>query len=503
MSFICKDRLDMTSFTSNCCQFFKKDLNMKITSAIRIILLGLTLVSSSCFAAKVEALGRSFIIYCAPDLPDSAKVTLKTQVQYFIAGGSGASNQPKWGMRPGDTLRICDGSKRVQIGETIHIPETARTPVLQLQCATGTIKAFLEFLKTSSGDGKSAGLNLPLIFSDELQEKNARILLVGSPTYHDDVVAHDMRDGWLGDGYFNQPRAITIFSVSGKKENLKNATVRFCTLDVPWGTSNKLAHQEMVKRFWAIFINECGGNLVSFHPDLREELVALASSEAKPLLIDPPRDAGEKSMKMHQSLIQMQPPAKSITPTDTAIAPPVAPPQIIQEVGTSAIEITAVPDWITIDPKIFIKSHPLPAHLPAKDNVRIGLTWSTSGTSGADLDLHVRPAQGDEELSFRNTKTPQGKHYKDFSNPQANNGFELVDIDVPVDPKDVSIWINAFKGQSRNGFDGEVRVLYGGSLGVYPIHIPANKGNEGANAAQREKSPDWVQVKVRIPSVTH
>jgi hypothetical protein len=471
-----------------------------VSTFIRLAILVSAVGNISCFGAKVEAPGRSFVIYCAPDLPENSKVTLKTQIQYFIAGGSGANNQPKWGMRPGDSLRICDGAKRVQIGETIHIPAEARTPVLQLKCATPTIKAFLEFLKIPGGDGKSAGLNLPLIFSDELQEKNAKILLIGSPIYHDDVAAHDMREGWLGDGYFNQPRAVTVFSVSGKKENLKNATVRFCTLDVPWGTSNKLAHQEMVKRFWAVFINECGGNLVSFHPDLREELEALAASEAKPLLIDPPRDTDEKSMKIHQSLIQMQPPVTTITPSDTTAAPPIAPPQIIQEVGTSVMEIQVVPDWITIDPQLFSKNNPIPSHLPAKDNVRIGLTWSTAGASAADLDLHVRPAQGDEELSFRNTKTPQGKHYKDFSNPKANNGFELVDIDVPVDPRRLSVWVNAFKGQSRDGFDGEVRVLYGGSLGVYPIHIPANKGNEGADAAQREKSSEWVQVKVKIPS---
>ena len=468
---------------------------MSAISTFRILLLGLTLANSSCFGAKLEAPGRSFIIYCAPDLPESSKAILKTQIQYFIAGGSGASNQPKWGMRPGDSLRICDGSKRVQIGETLRIPEAARTPVLQLQCATGTIKAFLEFLKTSPSDGKAAGLNLPLIFSDEFQEKEAKILLIGSPTYHDDVAAHDMRDGWLGDGYFNQSRTVTVFSVSGKKDNLRNATVRFCTLEVPWGTSNKLAHQEMVKRFWAIFIHECGGNLISFHPDVREELAALASSEARPLLIDPPRDASEQSMKMHQSLIQLQPPVALSPPLEN----PTAPPQIIQEIGTSTKEIKAVPDWITIDPKLYNKNNPPPTHLPAKDNIRIGLTWSTSESTAADLDLHVRPSQGDEELSFRNTKTPQGKHYKDFSNPQANNGFELVDIDIPVDPKQVSIWINAFKGTARNGFDGEVRVLYGGTLGVYPVHIPVNKGNDGADAAQREKSSYW--VKVQIPAV--
>jgi hypothetical protein len=141
---------------------------LTISILIRFILLGNILASFSCFGEKVKESGRSFIVYCAPDLPASSKVTLKTQIQYFIAGGSGASNKPKWGMRPGDRLRICDGAKRVQIGETLHFPADARAPVLQTKVATGT-KAFLVVLKASGGHGKSAVLNLPLILTGEVK----------------------------------------------------------------------------------------------------------------------------------------------------------------------------------------------------------------------------------------------------------------------------------------------------------------------------------------------
>lgn len=113
-------------------------------------------------------------------------------------------------MKPGDTLRLIDGKNLVQIGETLKIPDNARTAVLQLKSGTGMVKSFLKFLeKDSSLSPKQSAitpgsnLNIPKICSDEVPEANANILLIGSPLYHDDVEAHDMRYGWLGDGYFS------------------------------------------------------------------------------------------------------------------------------------------------------------------------------------------------------------------------------------------------------------------------------------------------------------
>lgn len=564
----------------------------RLHAAILVLTLLFTAHLRSAAAAGKEP-GRSFVIYCAPYLPEQVKEVLKTQVQYFAAGGTGASNQPKWGMRPGDTLRIFDGARRTQIGDALKMPAEARTPVLQLKAATPVIKAFLDFLKndvwTGSGrenpvpqDERLSTLNLPLIASDEVQEKNARILLIGSPLYYDDVPAHDMRQGWLSDGYFNQDRSVTVFSIAGKKDNLKDASVRFCILDPSWGTANKLAHQEMVKRFWAIFIRECGGNLVSFSPDLPKQLEQLAADDFKPLQIEPPRNINDKTMVIRRSLIEIakQPESKTIRAgqdvelsvsavgagpltyqwkkdgvpllresspslliakassmnsgnysvvitsnsgsTESSAASlviedskalsqrqtskasdksergsPEASKSQSEVVGAPSAEVKSVPDFMTKSPQEISKSLTKPKELPVKDTMRIGLIWNTSDSShDVDLDLYVRPDPSSLELSFRNTKSPEGLHYKDFSDPKASHGFELVDLNVPVRPESVSVWVNVFKGHSENGFTGELRVLYSNGLKVIPIRIPATKGNQGIDGSKREGSPYWIKVQV-------
>jgi hypothetical protein len=157
-------------------------------------------------------------------------------------------------------------------------------------------------------------------------------------------------------------------------------------------------------------------------------------------------------------------------------------------------KLKAIPDWVTISAEAYRRNYPASKELPRKDNVRIALAWQTDVGNDVDLDLHVRPAASKEELSWRNPKTKEGAHYKDFSNPKASHGFELVDIDVPVAPEHLSIWVNAFGGQAAKGFRAEVRVLYGGSLTVYPVTLVALKGNQGAGAAQRDKNPNWSAV---------
>ena len=545
---------------------------MKLFSllAARILpLLGLaSVLLNHAIGAPKTGSERSFIIYCAPNLPAELKKELKTEIQYFIAGGNGAANSKKWGMKPGDTLRIINAANRVQINKLpLQIPSNARTPALQLKSGTETIKAFLDFLNSDTGaNPQSSNLNLPLILADEVPDASTDILFIGTPLYFDDVPAHDMRNGWLSDGYFNQDRSVTIFSVSGKKENLRSAKVRFCITDtVPWGTQNKLAHQEMVKRFWAIFIKSCGGQLTAFSPDLHGHLEALAADGSKPLVIDPPQEVDDKTMTIRQSLIEIvkQPEGKTVmsgqdvqldvgakgtgaltyqwkkdgvaiqgansnvlnisratrenSGTYSAIVTNVggvssesSPVKLVVQEPAPKVEIRpalqpqhqeivepgikAIPDWLTISKEEYVKKYSIPKVLPAKDDVRIGLVWDTNQGTDIDLDLHVRISPSKEELSFRNTKTPEGSHYKDFSNSKANYGFELVDIDVPVVPENISISVNAFSGRTRGGFSAEVRVLYAGALAVFPIKIAAQEGNHGAGASQRERNTNWVRV---------
>jgi hypothetical protein len=168
-----------------------------------------------------------------------------------------------------------------------------------------------------------------------------------------------------------------------------------------------------------------------------------------------------------------------------------------QNEGTLPTEVKSVPDFMKNSPEEFSKTLTKPKELPVKDTMRIGLIWNTSDSSNdVDLDLYVRPAPTSQELSFRNTKSAEGIHYKDFSDPRASHGFELVDLSVPVKPESISVWVNVFKGQSEKGFTGELRVLYANCLRVIPVRIPATKGNQGVDGPKREGSPYWSKVQV-------
>jgi hypothetical protein len=153
------------------------------------------------------------------------------------------------------------------------------------------------------------------------------------------------------------------------------------------------------------------------------------------------------------------------------------------------------PDWLTQPIEDYRRNHPEPSILPPKDYLMVGLRWPTDRNHNQDLDLHVRPLTGKEELSFRNTKTSEGIHYKDFTtNPNANHGYEVVELLLPVAPESLEVWVNAYSGNDPEGFTGEIRLFYAGALRAFPFEIPAKKGNQGSDAIRRTQSANWTKI---------
>jgi len=513
---------------------------------------------------------RVFEIYIASDLPDKTREDLKKDLKYFIAGVDG-----KPGMQTGDILRIYDGSTRTLIGSELEARKQDRIPKLRLEHSEATIKALEDYLSSSKSPKNRSSLNLAAILSARQSQPNSRILLIGSAIYFDDVEAHDMRQGWLGDGYFNQPSQITIFSLEGKQANLQNAQVSIVSIGASWGAGASDNHKRGVARFWGIFTQECGGSLVYFDEDPKAGFKTLVSEKPTEIPIVPPRNKEERKLeilngkiKIHrqpdqeqtihsgQSLrleveatgsgnlkyqwikdgkpipgatqpvlevaqttlehegnyslvidsgndskttmpvrIKIQQPtttqAPPLTSTPTPTPKPMQPPLAITPEGPA-------PDWLTQSVVDYRRNHPEPEELPVKDYLMIGLRWTTDRNNGQDLDLHVRPhLLGKEELSFRNTKTAVGIHYKDFkTNPSANQGYEVVELLAPVSPESVEVWVNAYSGKDPEGFSGEVRLFYAGALRVFPFKVPAKSGNQGADVIRRTTSPNWTEIKI-------
>lgn len=447
------------------------------------------------FAALPNGMAANYVIFCSPGLNKIHKNTIALEFQKFVSGGSGKPNEPQVGMKPGDSIQVFDASSMMQIGPETIIPPNARTATLQYQAAADLVRAFLGFLRDETLEAKP--LNVPKLVSsykENVSSSDAKVLIIASPLYYDDVPAHDMREGWLSDGYFGQPPSVTVFSVQHKEKNLRGNTFRICTTlqDQDYGTDNKNAHKDMVRRFWAIYFNKCGGSLVSFQSDIPTAFRSLTREDLDGIPHDFNPDDTEMVVRrsqteLHKVQVEKQP-VSDVTYTEVSRS---------EELISKAAQVQGGKDWISADPTRFNKENEdISALQGFQWKTRIALKWSTDGDfKDVDLDLYVRPRESSHELHFHKTESPEGIHLKDFpADSIAKYGFEIVDLKSSVDPGDLQIWVNAHSGSSSKGFEGEVRILHEGKLAAYPFHIKATTGNKGREANNRNRSSFWASI---------
>lgn len=443
---------------------------------------------------KTECTPSHYVVICSPNLPAAFREDLFKEFSYFALGGTGKANEAEFGMKPTDTLQVYDGSTmRSLLSRTFVMPPDADSPKKRAKASEELRATFTKFLKSQpDSEGPIDIPKLASSYKQMIEYPDSKVLLIGSPLYHDDVDAHDMRDGWLSDGYFLQPLSVTTFSIAGRETALRGNPIVFCTVnDDIYGTENKNAHMEGVKRFWALFISQCGGKLVGYQPDIKVAFSTLAKNdlpEIGPFKVDP-EDKSMRVIKTKNTKIQ-----------ETKLAPPVSVIASQRQTVPQETQSETAPDittseysWMTKAPADWNSENKGKA---TNKNTKLSLSWDTSTDSckDADLDIYVRPKDSPNELYYKNNKTPQGVHYKDFSNQNASHGFELVDMNSSINAENLEIWVNAYGGTSKNGFSGEVRILNGGLLTAYPFTIPIKQGDQGLSANKRAQSKNWVRI---------
>ena len=463
-----------------------------------IAALSLVLTLLPTHAESSQPAPNNYVIFCSPGLSKEQKKLVALEFQKFIAGGSGKGNDPQSGMKPGDTLQVFNASNLALLGE-LRMPESARTANLQFKAGADLVKGFFDFLKIDNATDIPAKIpSLVSSFKEKVRAKDAKVLIIGTPLYFDDVTAHDMRKGWLSDGYFQQQEDVTVFSTLNKEKNLRGCTFRFCTLlgDENYGTKNKGSHKDKVKRFWALYFNQCGGKLVSFQSDIPTGFQTLLKDDLEEFTYSVNKN--DKRMMLVTSETELSPGDTTKIPVGEGIN--ITQVDGINNVSTSTNQtISAVGadlSWITADPQDYNKTTSNTDANKSQTTTIIALTCPTGGeNSDQDLDLYVRPKISGDELCFKLEKTKDGKYTKDFpANSNAKYGFEIVDLISSVEPKNLQIWVNAYSGRPQKAFVGEVRVLSEGKLKVYPVKIDAKSGNEGSDSKNRNRSKYWVSI---------
>ena len=463
-----------------------------------IAALSLVLTLLPTHAESSQPAPNNYVIFCSPGLSKEQKKLVALEFQKIIAGGSGKGNDPQSGMKPGDTLQVFNASNLALLGE-LRMPESARTANLQFKAGADLVKGFFDFLKIDNATDIPAKIpSLVSSFKEKVRAKDAKVLIIGTPLYFDDVTAHDMRKGWLSDGYFQQQEDVTVFSTLNKEKNLRGCTFRFCTLlgDENYGTKNKGSHKDKVKRFWALYFNQCGGKLVSFQSDIPTGFQTLLKDDLEEFTYSVNKN--DKRMMLVTSETELSPGDTTKIPVGEGIN--ITQVDGINNVSTSTNQTISMSgddlSWITADPQNYNKTHSNGDVGQTQTATRVALTWPTGGENAdQDLDLYVRSKNSTEELCYKLNQSKDGKYTKDFpANSKAKFGFEIVDLNSNVEPANLQIWVNAYSGKPKVEFTGEVRVLHRGKLTVYPVKINAKSGNQGADSNNRNRSKYWIDV---------
>ena len=265
------------------------------------------------------------------------------------------------------------------------------------------------------------------------------IIMLASPLYQDQYNPDwgIMNELYPSDGHLNSPIDATPFSVVGRGELLKGATIHWGH-PYPWDGSD--AYRLKVTRFQHLLAEGYGATIATFTSDMAS-LWRRVKDNAAPVPHGFTRDTTEK--------------LETIQLIDRPV----------DETRTSIYE------------RELETGKPSAAELRQARNVEIGISWSAEHV---DLDLHVQPHAGAEVLYFANRQSTEGFYHKDFTqSPETENGYETITMTVPLDLPDTLIAINWFGGGSADGVTGEIRLAIGDKTYGMPFEMNITRGNSG------------------------
>jgi len=397
-----------------------------------------------------SSMANNLIIGVSPYIPDGkSQAVFKQVVTHALEE-----------LEAGETATIYD-AYHLQSVATITIPNEAAYQHVRTRAHMNSdaIKRFRDFAAQNSATGNqdlSSVVRLPEFLRWIGQNRNVQsvdVVVIGSPLYHNhSQPAFSMKTGNIpGDGHLQTSVSRTVFGIDDA-ELLSGMRLH---IGYPEDFAEHDQHQWHVQRFWTLFAELQGAELISFTGDLSMLL----------------NRVDQKANKLNHSYVLKE--------------------------GTKLEMIQLAPVQLQESSSIFerpVETQALPTdQLDTAKNVQIGIKWDSCRE--CDLDLHVRPHASAEVLYFGRTQTAEGRYWKDFRNAPAY-GYETIDLSEGVDLRDLLIAVNFYSGSTSAPVNAGLRLSVGNKTYAYPFQIDATSGNQGKGGdvvwrSRRAAFPQW------------
>ena len=321
------------------------------------------------------------------------------------------------GLDAGDETTLLDGFNLKTIG-TFIIPENPlyKSPKARLGFNGQAVGSLMKFAKSShlpNGDNQSSvvgALRLPQLLrylANNIMGET-EIIILGSPLFDDPLEpSFSMAKGiYPSDGHLKHGRDKTPFGIVGNIDVLNNMRIHMAYGDEYKAISDQRDFQ--INRFWTLYIETQGGQLISFVGDLKTLFKRVKRS----------MNAPKHNFKLNDSdkleMIRLR--TESIK-------------QSIHTRPISQIPLTN-------------------GQLQRAEKVEIGISWDCPH---CDLDLFARAFPTAETLYFSHTNSPEGSYWKDhMKSPRATNGYETIAFHVPLDLRALRLAVNFYNGDAPN-----------------------------------------------------
>jgi len=420
--------------------------------AIAILVLGTWLVTA--------ANATTYLVGISPNHTRTDAQTVLQCILLFVLEGAA----------PGDRLAIYDAFDQALV-TSITIPaeglftNNPRARAQRLKTEMATLQQFLK-AERSFPTEMTEVVRLPQfldLVGTQLRSGNehTQVILIASPFFmNSEDPAFNMNDAYPSDANLTADQRQSVWGTALRQGSLTNVTVHYAYLR-PCFVND--FHQERTGRFLSLYIRLQNGVLATFAPD-----VTLAFQRSKENVRQPFVDA---QLDPNDTKLEM----RHISPRSIPVWFGPTNQQASRMSDTNARPVSPPP-----------VSFPV---APLANKVGIGIKWAAA----VDCDLYVKASPTSKELSFRNVKSKEGRYFHDYRSGNIAEDFEFVELDAPVEFRNVTAYVNLFAGKAPS-IRGTVVVYYDGKSHFGEFQLAATAGNNGGDMDSRSSSPYWTKL---------